>query len=92
MIYRGTQWEVTSTVLRRINDGWDLRRDLLDTENNYGIGPIYECFGHVADTKDNLDLDDFTQAFKAAWPTAKLGPLDHDKLARSVEQARAILK
>ena len=92
MTYRGTQWKVTPTALQRISDGWHISRDDLRIENDYGIGPIYECFGHVADTKDFLDLIDFLLAFRAAWRPNRLGPIDEAKLALSMEQADILIR
>ena len=92
MGYRGSQWEVTHGAIRRLDDGtgYDIPISQLGDEADYGIGPAYSSFPHLADSKDGVDLEDYERAFRAAWPSANLGPLDEAKLALSIRQAHII--
>ncbi|QDZ10415.1 hypothetical protein [Devosia ginsengisoli] len=92
MGYRGSQWEVTNHAIRRIDDeaDCDIPLSQLADEDDYGIGPSYSSFPHLAESKDGVDFEDYERAFRAAWSVAKHGPLDEVKLALSVRRALVI--
>lgn len=94
MTYRGIQWEVTRTSVRRIDDEgrFEFPLSQLATVEDYGWGPVYSWFTHLADTKDGFDVDDFTSAFRAAWAAGKFGLLDDAVLSRGISQAESFVR